>query len=304
MTSNTGMNNSTELSWLAIWRQSSVFLLPLRDVLLIFIYSGLFLIIFLLLFKPFGLEASSFNDRLAVTTAVAIVNAAIGIGLYLGGQKALSLRSFSPAYYFKAEICYLLCLTLLVGGLIFMLQVVMGAVSPTWHNAFLFQCFAFSLAPMLVLGVRVLLNNRHLHRQLALHWAQSEQASGTKKQLITLIEVENQPPFVFDFNEWQYAKAQGNYVELYLLCANKPLTILLRLSLKSLLAALANQETCEHCHRSYAINLDKISQVSRYGQSYKVHFGQAFDAVPIARNRVKAFKVQASTFLAPGIRIP
>jgi DNA-binding LytR/AlgR family response regulator len=289
-------------SKLHLWQRGGIFLLPFRDVVRIFVGTGAGLVIFLLIFMPFGLSSSTLSDLLTVATTSAFINGAIGLGLYLLWMKYLSNQVDAQVNYLKVQIFYLTSLVMLMGVALFTLRVVMVGIPATWHNALQFQLFTFSTAAILVVAVSLVLSNRELKQQLHGHSRLLKQPD-TKQKIITLNNIEGQQAFTFDFSQWQYVQVVGNYIELYLMQDNKPLTVLLRLSLKSFMAELVNQGSCEQCHRSYVVNITNISKITKSTQGTRIHFGDEFDPVPIARNRLKQFNNKAAKYIDASVII-
>ncbi|MDO5989321.1 LytTR family DNA-binding domain-containing protein [Flavivirga amylovorans] len=83
-----------------------------------------------------------------------------------------------------------------------------------------------------------------------------------------------------------YAKAEGNYVELFLINGSK---ILKRLTMKSLENILDSYSNYIKTHRSYIVNMSQIDSVSGNAQGYKLLLKNCSNIIPVSRNMISIF---------------
>ena len=84
-----------------------------------------------------------------------------------------------------------------------------------------------------------------------------------------------------------------NYVELSAISSGKVDRVLLRQTISSTYTQLQSIDAgnVQRCHRSYIVNLDKISQVSGNAQGLKLSFDGLEDVlVPVSRSYIAGFK--------------
>jgi len=83
-----------------------------------------------------------------------------------------------------------------------------------------------------------------------------------------------------------YAKAEGNYIELFLNNGDKRLK---RLTMKSLENILHSNPNYIKTHRSYIVNINQIDSVIGNAQGYKIQLKNCSNIIPVSRNRISTF---------------
>lgn len=96
--------------------------------------------------------------------------------------------------------------------------------------------------------------------------------------------------FSFDSNRFIYAKAEGNYADIYLTQEQGIHKLTKRISLKNLEAQLRDFPFIIKTHRSVLLNLNCIENVSGNAQGYKVTLKGCEDTVPVSRNYIQSFE--------------
>jgi len=102
--------------------------------------------------------------------------------------------------------------------------------------------------------------------------------------------------FELKVNNLIFAKAVGNYVELYLK-GETISKVLKRITLKELVTTLAPHPNIIKTHRSYLVNLNYLKNVTGNAQGYKLQLENCEEKIPVARNIIKAFnkKIKGET---------
>lgn len=89
--------------------------------------------------------------------------------------------------------------------------------------------------------------------------------------------------------DFLFAKAEGNYVEFYLEQNGSLKRPLKRISMKDLEAQLEKFPSIFKTHRSYLVNLQKVTAVSGNAQGYQLSFHQYPVPVPVSGGMIKKF---------------
>ncbi|WP_299159034.1 LytTR family DNA-binding domain-containing protein [uncultured Tenacibaculum sp.] len=92
--------------------------------------------------------------------------------------------------------------------------------------------------------------------------------------------------FEFNNNQFLFAKAEGNYTEVYLNAQN-PTKKLIRTTLKNLETLLQAHPNILKTHRSYLVNCNYIEKIEGNAQGYQLHIGNY--KVPVSRNKIQKF---------------
>jgi DNA-binding LytR/AlgR family response regulator len=97
--------------------------------------------------------------------------------------------------------------------------------------------------------------------------------------------------FELNVDRLLFAKAVGNYVEIYLR-EDPPGKMLKRITLKDLLTVLSPFPNIIKTHRSYLVNLDFVDQVTGNAQGYKLKLSNCAEKIPVARNLIHSFNAK------------
>lgn len=85
-------------------------------------------------------------------------------------------------------------------------------------------------------------------------------------------------------------KSIDNYVEIYTENGDQAESVILRSSLKRIEENVNTWPFLFRCHRTYLVNIKKISRVSGNSQGYKLAFDKLDFNVPVSRNNTKAIQ--------------
>jgi hypothetical protein len=152
----------------------------------------------------------------------------------------------------------------------------------------------FFLAPIVIfinLNHRKLINKQNAER-LSSALPHTEQII-TDSTITITTEVKSEK-FTFCSNAFLYAKAEGNYAEIFLKEATKVHKVVKRIPIKNLEAQLSSFPFIIKTHRSVLLNLNYIEQVAGNAQGYKVTLKDCPDPVPVSRNFIQAFDAAVS----------
>lgn len=100
--------------------------------------------------------------------------------------------------------------------------------------------------------------------------------------------------FTFETNHFIYAKAEGNYAEIFLKKEDNIQKLIKRIPIKNLETQLSAFPFIIKTHRSVLLNLNHIENVTGNAQGYKVKLKDCPDTVPVSRNFIQSFE-QATT---------
>jgi len=94
--------------------------------------------------------------------------------------------------------------------------------------------------------------------------------------------------FELDVNNMLFAKADGNYIELYLI-NEKDNKVVKRSTIKDLEEALKSYQSIIKTHRSYLVNLYHVKNITGNAQGYKLQLNQCNEKVPVSRSMIHSF---------------
>jgi hypothetical protein len=137
----------------------------------------------------------------------------------------------------------------------------------------------------------------NLNRQLLKNKEKADLISATitedkelqKNTIVTIVTEVKSEKFVFESHSFIYAKAEGNYAEIFLKKDETVNKLIKRISLKNLEMQLSTFPFIIKTHRSVLLNLNYIEKVTGNAQGYKVQLKGCSDAVPVSRNFIQSF---------------
>ncbi|TGD56718.1 LytR/AlgR family response regulator transcription factor [Flavobacterium humi] len=201
----------------------------------------------------------------------------------------------------RKEVVFILLLVVFTGISQFLIREIIykNPLNWSWHyfreevlNAFIAGLF---LGPIVILinGNRQQAKNQlkasHISELLA-------DTKETHPNTTLLIETEvKSEKFTFDSNTFVYAKAEGNYTDIYLKKEQGVQKLTKRISLKNLEAQLQQFPYIIKTHRSILINKDYIENVSGNAQGYKVTLQDCPDTIPVSRNYIQSFDSETAS---------
>ena len=243
---------------------------------------GLFLILFFLFFQPFGVN--NYDPTQSISSELVTIVSLFGL--------VVSLLSLANEFILRplvmqtttarSVIAWSFWTCLLLSQSLFLLYNVLGS----WHDwrassaiRFFFDCSAVFAFPLV--GTFFWFRHRDLSERLRRAIRRSNARPRSERTLVfegqgsgDRLEIASQ--------DFRFARAQDNYVELNYLRGSVPKQTLIR----STLAATANQAPEPHavrCHRSYLVNLNAVSAVRGPKSALRLHLQGVDESIPVSR---------------------
>lgn len=96
--------------------------------------------------------------------------------------------------------------------------------------------------------------------------------------------------FLLEITDFLFAKAEKNYVEIYLEGENKIQKLVKRITMIELENQLKAISFVAKIHRSYLVNLKKIENISGNAQGYQLKLKNFEDSLPVSRSKISLFE--------------
>jgi DNA-binding LytR/AlgR family response regulator len=154
----------------------------------------------------------------------------------------------------------------------------------------LLTVFSFAVLPIflfILIAERIMLTK---HVKLAQNVSEKLQTADKKDdcRLLTLIAENEKDKVEIYINELLYIEASDNYSSVYFKKHGEVKKQLLRGSLKRMEDQLKSCELVVRCHKSFIVNVSKISKVSGNAQGYKLHIPEIDTEIPVSRKFPKS----------------
>ena len=179
----------------------------------------------------------------------------------------------------------------------------------TWLGYFRFDLLTFLYFQLITLAVGVfpvslmilLRQNRSMKKYIreaaeisrTLHYEEqpdSGRTGDTVQETISLRSEDGKTLLEFTADNFLFASAADNYVEIFLKAGEKVSSQLVRLTMAKLAEQVAHRKELYRCHRSYIVNLSKISEVRGNSQGLRLVFGDFNREIPVARGKTQEIR--------------
>ena len=109
------------------------------------------------------------------------------------------------------------------------------------------------------------------------------------EQPVSIPTQNKQETLVFDVHQFLYARSEGNYLEVYTSTPKEVRRSVCRLSLQQLAAELEQYPFIFCPHRSFLINMHRITATSGNARNYRVQLEGTDIEIPVSRTKFEAF---------------
>ena len=256
------------------------------------------LIIFLVLYllQPFGIARIE-SGKLWVTLGAACISAGVSSVfvwvLPWMFPKYYEERAWTLGKEVSGTLALLLCITVCVWLYVAWLCGVMPGVRLFFTVllwVLILGAFPTVLFAMWNRNIRLARNLREA-TELNLRLSQKPEAEETPPATL-VFSGGTRETLEFDARSFLYAESEGNYVRLHYLSPkdNRPVSKLLRLTMKQAEAAVASAPFIVRCHRAFLVNLHQVSKVDGNSQGYRLRLEGCAEEVPVSRGYAKSVK--------------
>ena len=268
------------------------------------IFFSVFLALFLLIFRPFGLEAYKYEESYLIAGYGLVTFLAILLCDYI------SIRFFSHIFNEEKwkvykQMLYALVVLFLLGVTNYIYAYLIGAFPGTITGFLKVQLYVV-LSCIVPVTLVVLWRQNHLLKK-NLHEAKQLSAELPAREIKPVAEPAGAEKIIFageNKNEAVTVPAdkllciisKENYIEVVWQDENKINKSLLRSTLIKAEESLSRVNHFFRSHRSYLINLKKVTSVEGNAQGYRLTVNGLAETIPVARGRAAALHEALSTF--------
>lgn len=262
-----------------------------RSLWFLILLLGAMSIVFQYFFQPFDVNTKEhrmpFFWITVIHTAVALVI------LLLASITIRLLRIPTESWKVWKDILFLALILLVIGIGQFLIRDLIYDNPYNWSLGYLLEEIRNTfLIGMLFVMILVPLNQNRLYRR------NSERALGLTRQAIRPVPAPTlqiqtqlkQDDFELDPATLLFAKADRNYVEIYMLKNGELQKSLKRISLRSLEEQLASISHIVKTHRSYLVNLEFLESVSGNAQGYHLRMKHLEIPILVSRALIPTFE--------------
>lgn len=262
------------------------------------LFGGLFVMLFLFFFRPFGSDASL--DHLTWLRISAEYGAVTVLVSLVWGSFILAMPGI-----FREETWQVW--KEMVGTLVFVGLIALGNMFYSdlrYHNPSSWSRFWWWLLITWGVGIfpvvfGILLKQMRLMRRYSM---EASTISGKMEHHLVerlptgqavVLHGDNQgETLALAADQLRYLAAADNYVQVFYMQQDQLKSKMLRTTLKKMEESLAGYPQFFRCHRTYLVNLDMVQRVSGNAQGYRLHLEAVQETVPVSRNLNEAIQLR------------
>lgn len=255
---------------------------------------GVFVPVFLLVFKPFGMSEAQGDNTVIITIGFGIVSFVVMLVFYFILPKIFKGFYKEKDYTLGKDIVASMVLILLIGlANSLYAQFVFYEGEEVSIIIMFWQTFLVGIFPLLILSIM-----QH-NRQLKINLKASEDIQLPNSEDRVELEKKHESQYFYisgdkkkekiTLNDILYLESEGNYAYLNHLKDDMLVKSLHRTTLKAVESENVFPNVFR-CHRSYIVNLDHVIEVKGNAQGLKLTVKDCDEHVPVSKKYIPAFK--------------
>lgn len=134
------------------------------------------------------------------------------------------------------------------------------------------------------------LNARYIKEANVLEQSRRNFGAHLPAQIVPIETQVKADTFELKIDQFLFAKAEGNYLMLYMYTNNDLLQLLKRITIKEFEKQVGNIDQIVRTHRSYIVNLSFLEHVKGNAQGYQLTLQHGNSTIPVSRNMIPAFE--------------
>lgn len=254
------------------------------------------ILIFLLLFKPFGVYDPELRMHYFFICFLHALSPALILLVYFGGLNYIRKRKYQSENWTLFEEYLQIGVILLLAGLssFFMRDLIYNNTNNwSWHylweeirNCFVAGIFFYFFLRLSSFYFESKKGSPFVLQFIQLNIKSKTTDAASKLYVNTQVKQDN---FSLDIDQLLFVKADGNYIELTKTNGNQITTEVKRISLTQFEAQITDYPNFFRCHRTYLVNMFKVEKVSGNSQGYLLSFHETTIKVPVSRKQIESF---------------
>jgi len=227
---------------------------------------------------------------------ISFIHAIIPINILIILSLLLRVANAEENWIIRKEIFFVFIFMLAVGFVQFLIRDIIYDNADNWSIRYLIEEIRNTfLVGMLFVTILVPLNFNRLYSKNSNNANVLNDSYNLLKQIenpkiIVNIKIESEN-FQLDISSFLFAKAGGNYVELYFK-VEKINKILKRITIKELELVLKPYSNIIKTHRSFLVNLHHVENITGNAQGYKLRLKDLDEVIPVSRNMITNFNAR------------
>ena len=256
-------------------------------------------LIFLLLFKPFGVSAPEQKINYFFICCLHALSPAVIIYTYFGTINYLRAKHLHfKGWTLLREYIQIGVVLLLTGMIGFLMRDLIYQNITNWSWYYLWEEIRNSFVAGSLFYFFLRLADFYFQSQKGSPFVvqftplNNEPEKADHQSLLFIKTQVKQDDFSLCLNDLLFVKADGNYIELTTCHDSQVITKLKRISLSQFESQISTYPHFFRCHRAYLVNMLHIEKVSGNSQGYLLAFNSIESKVPVSRAQLDSFNTR------------
>ena len=267
---------------------------PVLKSLIIAVLSGLFIALFLLYFQPFNLHLNTDGNKVFHMSFFGCITTFVLL-FFLYVFPLLLPNLFSDKNW---KLGYQIILNMLILIVIATFNSIysnyMNSIPFGWDSYWLIlsRTFVLGILPIAFITFVDYYQKVKYSLDLATNILKNKKEILKDSKEIThqiSTDLKNET-FSFSENDFNYAIADTNYTDIYILDENTLKKVTYRVTLSSFETQLKEASSLKRCHRSHLVNLKKVKDISGNAQGLKLELINQSEIIPVSRKYIPIVK--------------
>ena len=251
-------------------------------------FISFFIGAFCVIFKPFGMEVLSGVVGNSLAAGFGLVTFLASVFNMVLLPKLIPQVLSEAHWKVYKELLWVFWMIFFIATLNYVYSLLFFDFPHSWMSFLNVQWFTFLVAVLPGIGV-VFYKQIHLYKKNLDEVAHLNHILG-KSNLkdwtdhVVLTSSSKGEQIKLDHRDISYIEAAGNYVEVFYQDNGSEQKALLRNKISEIEGQLTQYPILQRCHRTYIVNIKKVSYLEGNSQGYKLHLLTTTKIVPVARS--------------------
>ena len=267
---------------------------PVVRNLIVAILFGSFIGLFLLFFEPFDINLSTNENKVFQLIFFGCITSIVLL-IFLYILPLLFPKIFSDEHWkVKHQIIFYLIILFVIATFNGIYTNYINSLPFSWSNYWWIISRTFVLGGIPIAFLTLLDYQRktkfNSHQASNILSSKNEFLKNSNETIHQIATDLKNETISFNENEFNYAIAEGNYIDVHFLVEHTLKKVTYRITLSSFEMQLEETSSLVRCHRSYLVNLNKVENISGNAQGLKLELKNQLEIVPVSRKYIPIVK--------------
>lgn len=252
--------------------------------ILVSLYFGIFIYTFLLWFQPFGISKIVFYRYLFVAGYGVITFLVVFISFLL---YPLTTGFDKDDWNVKKMFIFNIIIILIISTCNWTYATTVGKDLLVWQHSlimFVFMTLSVGIFPnfIFILFIERFLNSKNERSSNKLNSVFFNESEEIQNHPVVLGNLQNK--LSANLTDLICIRAEGNYVEIYILEKNLMKKNLVRCPISRIKQQLEAYDEIKHCHRSFIVNTQHLIKITGNARNFNLHLNHINFSIPVSRS--------------------